>query len=141
MNTINQVKNKLLSYNVKPSLQRIEVMKYLLEYKNHPTADMIFNELSPSIPTLSKTTVYNTLKLLSDSGVIQSLNIDEKNVRYDGDLSTHAHFRCTKCGKILDIPLENQDNLNKIPMPDSRDFQITECQVYYKGECKDCQKN
>ncbi len=138
MNSTKQIKNQLLHYNIKPSLHRMEVLKYLLKYKNHPTVDMVFNELHPSIPTLSKTTVYNTLKLLEESGAIQSLNIDEKNVRYDADLSSHAHFRCKTCGKIYDISLEEEKIIQQSNIKQSVLFQITECQVYYKGYCKDC---
>ena len=140
MNTNNEIKEKLLSHGIKPSLQRMAVMEYLSEHRTHPTAEMIFNDLSPSIPTLSKTTVYNTLRLLSDQGAILSLNIDERNVRYDGYMVAHAHFRCKKCEKIFDI-IENPMN---VPGQDfvqkSKDFRITECQVYYKGYCKDCEK-
>ena len=54
---------KLSAHNIKPSLQRLAIYSYLLEKKNHPTVDMIYSDLHPSMPTLSKTTVYNTLKL------------------------------------------------------------------------------
>ena len=116
-------------------------MEYLSGHRNHPTVDMVFNDLYPSIPTLSKTTVYNTLKLFSDQGVILSLNIDEKNVRYDGETSAHAHFRCKKCKKIFDIDKNAVNMIAYNYVPESKDFRITECQVYYKGYCKDCEKS
>ena len=53
---------RLLDHNIKPSVQRIAIMQYLMEYPVHPSADDIYTALSPSMPTLSKTTVYNTLK-------------------------------------------------------------------------------
>ncbi|MCL2651987.1 MAG: transcriptional repressor [Candidatus Azobacteroides sp.] len=140
MNTNNTIKEKLLSHSIKPSLQRMAVMKYLSEHRTHPTVDVIFNDLSPLIPTLSKTTVYNTLKLLSDQGAILSLNIDEKNVRYDGETTTHAHFRCKKCNKIFDVMEETMNTTTQDYIQESKDFQITECHVYYKGYCKDCEK-
>ena len=58
----------LLSHKIKPSMQRIAIMDYLFEHKVHPTVDKIFNDLYPQIPTLSKTTVYNTLKLFAYQG-------------------------------------------------------------------------
>jgi Fur family ferric uptake transcriptional regulator/Fur family peroxide stress response transcriptional regulator len=136
MNTIITVKQRLLQYGIKPSLQRIAVMQYLMENKTHPTVDMIFGALSPSMPTLSRTTIYNTLKLLSEQGAIITLNIDEKNVRYDGDITSHAHFRCKNCGKIYDLP--EKSALGQISSTLSNDFHITECQIYYKGYCEDC---
>lgn len=69
---------RLLDHNIKPSVQRIAIMQYLMEYPVHPSADDIYTALSPSMPTLSKTTVYNTLKLFSEQGAAQMLTIDEK---------------------------------------------------------------
>ena len=136
MITNNKVGNRLLEFGVKPSLQRIAIMEYLMEHYTHPTADTIFNDLYHSIPTLSKTTVYNTLKLLEEHGAIKAININEKNARYDADISLHAHFKCKNCGCVKDFPLENISVLENVN--DSEDFVITECHVYYKGYCKQC---
>jgi len=135
MNTNGVVGNRLLDFGVKPSLQRIAIMEYLMEHLTHPTADTIFHDLYHSIPTLSKTTVYNTLKLLEEHGAIQAINIDEKNVRYDADISRHAHFKCKKCGRVNDFQLKNISEFDNI---DSNDFILTEYQVYYKGYCNQC---
>ncbi|MCC8146901.1 MAG: transcriptional repressor, partial [Bacteroidales bacterium] len=104
----------------------------------HPTVDQIFQELHPTIPTLSKTTVYNTLKLLEDHGVIQSILIDEKNVRYDANANLHAHFKCKGCGEIFDIHLENTEITN---IKSVKGFNVTECLIYYKGFCEKCKTN
>ena len=64
----NYVIETLSNHNIKPSLQRIAVYSYLIEKKNHPTVDMIYSDLHPTMPTLSKTTVYNTLKLFIENG-------------------------------------------------------------------------
>ena len=141
MNTNEEIKERLLFHGIKPSLQRMAIMKYLLDYQNHPTVDMIFNDLNPSIPTLSKTTVYNTLKLLSDQGAVLSLNIDEKNVRYDGETAAHAHFRCKKCEKIFDVAKNIMDITVQDAVQESKDFRITEYHVYYRGYCKDCDES
>lgn len=131
------IKDRLLKFGVKPSLQRIAIMDYLMTHPTHPTADTIFIDLYPSIPTLSKTTVYNTLKLLTEQGAILSLNIDEKNTRYDGDISTHAHFRCKNCSGVYDLRIEESD---KIKIKDLGSLTITECQIYYKGYCNSCKE-
>lgn len=135
MSPLIKVKERLLKFDVKPSLQRIAIMEYLMDNPVHPTADMIFNELYDSIPTLSKTTVYNTLKLLEEHGAIKSISIDEKIARYDADLSVHAHFKCKVCGKISDLYLEHFDSLD---VKDKDKLMITECQIYYKGYCEKC---
>ena len=86
----------LLSYEIKPSVQRIAIMDYLLKHNTHPCIDEIYMALHDDIPTLSKTTVYNTLKLFIEHGAAKMLTIDERNACFDGDTSAHAHFQC-KC--------------------------------------------
>ena len=137
MITKSQVRNRLLEFGVKPSIQRIAIMEYMMGHFTHPTADVIFNDLYPYIPTLSKTTVYNTLKLFEEQGAIQTISIDEKNLRYDADISAHAHFKCKNCGCINDLPIKN---VSLYENPESKDFFITEYQLYYKGYCKECNK-
>lgn len=130
-----EIQKRLLIHQVKPSVQRIAIMGYLMEHRTHPTADMIFNDLYNFIPTLSRTTVYNTLKLLVDQGAVQMLTIDEKNLRYDADISQHAHFKCRGCGCIYDLPIEQRD---RIIIAGVGELMIDEIQVYCKGYCKEC---
>jgi len=127
--------NRLVEFGVKPSLQRIAIMEYLMNNATHPTADLIYTDLYPYIPTLSKTTVYNTLKLLEEHGAIQVISIDDKNLRYDADISHHAHSKCKLCGCVNDLPLNDISIFNGLEFDD---FIITEYQVYYKGYCKKC---
>lgn len=94
MNTFCSACEYLEKHGIKPSLQRIAIAEYLMENRTHPTADEIYNALSVSVPTLSKTTVYNTLRLFAEQNAVLSLVIDEKNVRFDIDTSCHAHFQC-----------------------------------------------
>ncbi|MDR0834598.1 MAG: transcriptional repressor [Candidatus Symbiothrix sp.] len=136
MNTKVAIKDRLKMLGIKPSLQRMAIMECLLEHPVHPTVDMIFNQLSPTIPTLSKTTVYNTLKLLSEERAIHTVNIDEKNVRYDGDILPHAHFKCKSCGKIMDVHFQG---LEALKIKQLHGLQIDECQLLYKGYCQTCQ--
>ena len=75
--SMNFIKEILLEHEVKPSLHRINVLKYIIENKNHPSVDVIYRALVNTIPTLSKTTVYNTLKLLTEKRIISVLHIDE----------------------------------------------------------------
>jgi Fur family ferric uptake transcriptional regulator/Fur family peroxide stress response transcriptional regulator len=130
-----EAQKRLREFGVKPSVQRIAIMEHLIKYPVHPTADMIYAELFPSIPTLSKTTVYNTLKLLSEQGAVQTITIDEKNLRYDADISVHAHFKCKKCGRVYDFSVKYIDLLQ---ITGAKGFLITESQLYYKGCCAHC---
>lgn len=128
--------DRLLAYNIKPSMQRIAIMDYLLEHRTHPSADVIYTALSPSMPTLSKTTVYNTLKLFSEQGAALMLTIDERNTNFDADTSIHAHFLCKTCGTIYD--LANQSEEKELTALQLDGHQVTEMHYYYKGTCKKC---
>jgi Fur family ferric uptake transcriptional regulator/Fur family peroxide stress response transcriptional regulator len=110
-------------------------MEYLMTHLVHPTADEIFNSLNPQIPTLSKTTVYNTLNLFAGEGAIAALAIDGKNARYDADISEHAHFRCTRCGAVMDLRLKHTASV-EVENPDN--LRIEGCEVYFRGLCNKC---
>ena len=111
----------LLSYDIKPSVQRIAIMDYLLTHHTHPCIDEIYMALHDDIPTLSKTTVYNTLKLFVEHGAAK------------------AHFQCKCCGKIYDLPM----HVNEKEMSDMADkgFSVEEVHNYYKGVCPECKNN
>ena len=127
----------LLNYHIKPSVQRIAIMDYLLKHHTHPRIDEIYMALCPDIPTLSKTTVYNTLKLFVEHGAARMLTIDERNACFDGDTSVHAHFQCKVCGKITDIPLSPEEPEDMKHLRE-KGYQIEEIHRYYKGVCPNC---
>lgn len=91
--------------DIKPSYPRIKVLEYLVTKKNHPTVDLMYQELVKEMPTLSKTTVYNTLSLLLKASLVRVINIEDNETRYDATMSDHGHFKCETCGKIFDFPV------------------------------------
>ncbi len=125
----------LINHEIKPSYPRIQIYKYLYTRKDHPTVDCIYNNLIGEIPTLSKTTVYNTLSLFIDAKLVNSLNLDENEKRYEIIIHNHSHFKCEKCNKIYDIPYDDIDLLPK----EFEGFKINEKQIFLKGICKNCQ--
>ncbi|CCZ06311.1 MULTISPECIES: Fur family transcriptional regulator [Culturomica] len=135
MDSIVTAQDYLAKYGIKPSVQRIAIMEYLMEHRTHPSTDEIHSVLIKWMPTLSKTTVYNTLKLFTEQGALMALGIDDRNIRYDIDVSDHAHFICLGCGKVYDIPV---DHLDKLIVRGGEELTITETHLYYKGYCKLC---
>lgn len=123
----------LTSHGIRPSAPRISIMEYLLSNRTHPTVDAIYSDLVVKMPTLSKTTIYSTLKLLEEHKTISELTIDKKTAHYDGIMDPHSHFLCKKCGRIIDVPLP-------AVKPDifGDEFVVEEADVYYRGMCKQC---
>jgi len=128
--------NKLISCDIKPSVQRIAIMSYLLTHRTHPSADVVYSDLNATMPTLSKTTVYNTLKILARHGAALMLTIDETNVCFDGDTSPHSHFLCKNCSKIYDLPMPS--SVKDVMQMEADGHMITEIHYYYKGICNNC---
>ena len=131
-----EVYTKLIEHGVRPSLQRIAILQYLLTHFNHPTVDDVYRALCTKIPTLSRTTVYNTLRLLADHHVAQMLTIDDHHLCYDGNVEPHVHFICKECGKVVDLFSEKAPSLRKPVVVDGNI--IEEKQLFYRGICKEC---
>jgi Fe2+ or Zn2+ uptake regulation protein len=136
--TYMQAHRYLMQFSIRPSVQRTAVMEYLMNHRTHPTVDEIYLALSPGIPTLSKTTVYNTLNLFIAKGAVQMLTIDEKNARYDADMSKHAHFYCNSCGKVYDI-MNLKPEAYEVPVEPQ--FTVESVQLSVYGMCKSCKTN
>jgi Fur family ferric uptake transcriptional regulator/Fur family peroxide stress response transcriptional regulator len=134
--SLEKMRTFLESKSVKPSYQRLKILEYLIRNRNHPSVDTIFQALCSEIPTLSKTTVYNTLNLFSQRGIAGSLTIVNNELRYDLLKEPHAHFQCMVCNRVLDVPLE--DNIFFTDSID--DHRVEEIQVTFKGICKNCLK-
>lgn len=132
--SIETLKDLLRQKGVKPSVQRLSILRYVMENMDHPSVDKIYRKLQPQIPTLSKTTVYNTLKQLTDKGIIAALNIDENEVKYDYVEHPHAHFKCLSCGQIYDVELDS----TLYHIQSLNGHQIVSIQISFKGICNHC---
>lgn len=132
----------LEQHDIRGSQQRIAIMAYLQNHHGHPTVDEIFNALNPTLPTLSKTTIYNTLKLFEQKGAVQSIHVDEKTTRYDAWMDPHAHFHCINCNMISDLPLtkgKSQDASELIEDQEQlKQYTIKDTKIYLTGICPIC---
>lgn len=127
---------RLTEHGIRPSLQRLAILDYLIKHTNHPNVDEVYQAMCHDIPTLSKTTVYNTLRMFADNHVAQMITIDDHRVCYDGNMNPHVHFYCKNCGKVYDLFDEPAPSLKNDFMVDGH--LVSEEQLYYKGICKDC---
>jgi Fur family peroxide stress response transcriptional regulator len=124
----------LTERGIRPLTKRIVIYDYLIKKRNHPTVELIHKELLLQIPTLSKTTVYNVLNLFVDKGVVQALDIEGNELRYDADTSCHGHFKCTKCGEVFDFEMDSK-SFPELPL---EGFLSEEVHYYIKGNCAIC---
>ncbi len=129
-----EIRRFLESKGVHPSYHRIKIMEYLMKNKSHPTVETIYKDLHKEIPTLSKTTIYNTLNLFAEKGIVTVLTIDEREARYDLETETHGHFKCKKCGKVFNVWL-SEDITDKLT---TEGHIVEEVHLYLKGICKEC---
>lgn len=132
-NNGNYLRTKLLDSGIKPTYQRIVILDYLENNLIHPTVDDIYNYLAPKLTTLSRTTIYNTVKVFVKAGIVSELNIDNSELRYDIKTETHGHFKCEKCGKIYNFNTENT-----VKSSDLKGFKINSTNILINGICKDC---
>ena len=124
---------KLSHFGVRPLSHRVAIYRYLMDNKNHPTADTIYTDLKGSMPSLSRTTVYNVLNHLCEKGAVRKVSIEEHESRYDADISDHIHFKCMLCKKVYDLVA--------VPFPEVKlpaNFTSVTTQVNIEGICPDC---
>lgn len=124
----------LTRHKIRPSVQRVSVLHYLRGVKTHPTVDMIYQALLQDNPGMSRTTVYNTLELLRNQGIVTALDFGEGFLRYDAQRIPHSHFHCDRCGKVYDIMTPPPNCLGLLPTG----FALKRTQLYMSGVCADC---
>ncbi len=130
--SLEQVKEYLVQHQIRPSFYRLKIFFYLINEKTHPTAEEILKYLYKEIPAISRATIYNTLRLFLEKGVVQLVSVEKEEARYDATLFWHGHFKCLRCGKIFDFPVE------ALKFGGLDGFVIREKQLELKGVCPSC---
>ena len=119
--------------------QRLEIFRELAATEEHPSAETIFRAVQKRMPTVSLDTVYRTLWMLHDLGLVKTLGPQRDGVRFDANLDRHHHFSCVRCGLVRDFESEGLDDL---PVPDSvkRLGRVVDAHVEVRGLCATCQR-
>lgn len=123
---------------VKATHQRTEILRELVGSEEHPDAETIHARVRQRIPAISVDTVYRTLKLLEDKGVIARVGSMRDKTRFDANMDRHHHFVCTECGLIGDF---FSDALDRFPVPpEVREMgSVDGVYVELRGRCRRCQ--
>ena len=135
--TYDFLSKELKKKNIRLSHHRLKVLEYLSSNLNHPTVDKIFVDLQKEVPTLSKTTIYNTLDVLVKAGMARVVTIEDNETRYDIITENHGHFKCERCGSIYNFAID----LSEYNSQDLAGFDVFERSVYFKGICYGCLLN
>ena len=129
-------KSKDLGLKVTP--QRTAIYKELAKTDQHPSTEMIYNNIKDYFPNISLTTVYRTLETFEKHGLISVVNQLYNAARYDANLTPHHHIVCVECKKIEDVfdDSVNYTNVdNKI-----QDYEVVGYSVLFNGICSECSK-
>lgn len=124
---------------LKYSRQREAIKDFMMTRKDHPTADVVYDNVRKEFPNISLGTVYRNLTLLSDMGELLRLRVGDGIDHFDATTDPHYHFICQSCGKVIDLDLEHQGNIDQIA---GENFGgVIEGHVaYFYGVCEDCDK-
>jgi Fur family transcriptional regulator, peroxide stress response regulator len=140
MSTFEYLTSTLKQAGLRMTPQRLAICKLLVETDSHPTAAMIYESIRANYPSLSLTTVYNTLDTLADLGAINVLgHAGDDTVHYDADTTPHINLACTSCHKIIDIESSQVAHINN-EISAASGYKLLGARVMYYGLCPACQK-
>jgi len=98
-----QVIQRLKSAGVTPTQQRVEIAAILFARDQHMSADQVLSLVNSVSSRVSKATVYNTLGLFAEKGLLREVIVDPTKVFYDSNTSNHHHFYNADSGHLTDI--------------------------------------
>ena len=120
------IQQRLRDSGIMPTSQRMEVAELLLSRPQHLSADQIIEKLQRRGSRVSKATVYNSLKIFSETGLIKEINVDASRKYYDSTTDAHHHFYHVETGELTDIPSDRIDIANLPPLPDGTEQESVE---------------
>ena len=110
----NALIERLRAHGITPTQQRVEIARVLFERHQHVSADQILARVNGKDATVSKATVYNTLGLFAEKGLVREVIVDPARVFYDSNLDPHHHLFHMDTGTLEDVPV-NQVKVGRLP--------------------------
>jgi Fe2+ or Zn2+ uptake regulation protein len=120
----------LEEHDISPSAQRVAVAEFVLQTTEHPSADEVWAGVQENFPMISRATVYNTLHLFVEKGLLRELHLAPDSVLFDPNTDRHHHFIDEGTGRIYDIPWNQIKVSNAKPLPG---FEVDDYQVVMRG--------
>jgi Fur family peroxide stress response transcriptional regulator len=134
---MNRFQEELKRSGVKLTHQRMEIFREVARTGDHPDAETIYKGVRERVPTVSLDTVYRTLWLLHDFGLISTLGPPRERARFDANMRFHHHFVCVQCGLTRDFYSQELDEL-KIPKSVKSFGHVETTNVEVRGVCLEC---
>lgn len=125
--------------NMRLTTQRQIILEELGKVTSHPTANEVYDMVRKRLPRIGLGTVYRNLELMADSGIILKLEVGGTQKRFDATVEPHYHIRCSTCGKVDDIAMEVQNQIN-LAAEKACNYIILGHHVEFSGICGECAK-
>ena len=129
---------RLRGHRIAVTPQRLAVLAILENRRDHPSAEWIYQEVRRQLPAISFNTVYKTLEVFCEKGLIIKVNPLHEAARYDGDTSHHAHLICLGCHRITALPWAPA-RVKPFLAEDLQGFQTEHHSLTLWGLCPKCQ--
>ncbi len=125
--------------NMRLTTQRQIILEELGKVTSHPTANEVYDMVRKRLPRIGLGTIYRNLELMAESGIILKLEVGGTQKRFDATVENHYHIRCTDCGRVDDIDIEVQEEINEIATKSS-DYKILGHHIEFSGICENCSR-
>jgi Fe2+ or Zn2+ uptake regulation protein len=124
---------------MKATPQRRAIFELLAQSESHLTAEEIFQQLLPAMPSISRTTVYNTIRELVRLGEVTLVEeLSDNGALYDTNTHDHHHLSCLECHALVDVD-QDFEGLVLAPAED-HGYEIIKSHVTFYGYCPACQE-
>ena len=126
-------------HSVRLTRQRSAIYMALTGTTSHPTVDDLYQTVRRQHPMMSRNTVYYTVGVLRQAGLVREVNVGRDVARFDGNVTAHHHLICVGCRQILDVM---DAGLNRLVLScgHAKGFRIVSHRVEFHGHCIDCQR-
>jgi Fur family ferric uptake transcriptional regulator len=125
------------SANMRLTTQRQIILEELGKVTSHPTANEVYDMVRRRLPRIGLGTVYRNLELMADIGIILKLEVGGTQKRFDATVEPHYHIRCSSCGRVNDVDMPIQEQINEMAEKSSN-YKILGHHIEFTGICENC---
>ncbi len=132
--------NHVQKYGLRRTAQRDLILEVFLRTKEHLSSEDLYDLVKKEDPTVGQTTVYRTLKLLSEAGLAREVRFGDGRTHYEHHFNRehHDHMICTECGKVVEF-FSSELEAMQDEIAAKHNFILTQHSMRLLGLCEDCQ--